>query len=94
MLIDVISAQISIFLGFKYNVESLKHIKTLIFYTKFCPGILGKSISFFLGHPVEYSKQHVYDLASLKLVGGGVASDELSLTLLPQIFLIVKNITP
>ena len=33
-------------------MESLKHIKTLICYTKFFPCIHGNSISFFLGHPV------------------------------------------
>ena len=37
MLIDVISAQIFIFLGYKCNVESLRHIKTLVCSTKFFP---------------------------------------------------------
>ena len=50
---DVISAHTFIFLCFKCNVQSLKRIKTIICYNKFCPCILGKSISFFRGHPIH-----------------------------------------
>ena len=44
---------IFIFLGVKCNVESLKYIKTLICYTEFLPCIIWKSISLFLGNPVQ-----------------------------------------
>ena len=61
LLIDVLNAQIIIFLGFKCNMESLKHIKILICYNKFCPCIHGKSISFFLGHPVHLNLKGLCD---------------------------------